>query len=42
MSRATSESSRRGAGPAWAAAGRAAVALEAEHDAVWELSGAGA
>ena len=29
-------------GDAWAAAGRAAVALEAEHDAVWELSGAGA
>jgi len=27
---------------AWAVAGRAAVALEAQHDAVWELSGAGA
>ena len=27
---------------AWAAAARAAVALEAQHDAVWELSGAGA
>lgn len=29
-------------GDAWAVAGRAAVALEAQHDAVWQLSGAGA
>jgi hypothetical protein len=31
-----------GAGDAWAVAGRAAIALEARHDAVWELPGASA